>query len=459
MRKGLFIMLITEETKQKIASANRANTYVDITPYELGISFPIVNYIGFHPAAGEILIYAAPATTFKDKEQVVGYTGKSAGVSVRVAKGMSVRTGGTGSKAIRDAVRQANMGDLLITNKRIMFVGKDDSFEFKVDKISTVKLLDKNSFIIQSGRSSKNVWLDSALIAYGYGLINYAINQNAQDTDVYAVIQEERSKVTKEQLDVCNQVRQECSAIKQPVPKAKKKQGCLWGVAKFMWILVAVVAIGGIIAVQMAKNSVNDNSVAEANKYTLNDILYLENHPIIYDSYEEAREFYDGIGAVKVVTIQQHSQIEKKLKKVTDDENLIYFIQHSTHDDFTGTIQINLYDESVSKHMAVDKAAELMVSYLPDNFFECYSKDSSYKYTNGNTTVYVYSCRFNDTGAAYHNDGHGEYSYYYSFRIIHFKDTNQWKLETDYAAYGGKGLEWIENYSDEWDVDFKDYLG
>lgn len=184
----------------------------------------------------------------------------------------------------------------------------------------------------------------------------------------------------------------------------------------------------------------------------------MDNHPNIYDSYENTKAFYDGINAVKVLTIQQHSQIERGLKKVTDDETLLYFIQHSTDTDYTGTVQINLYDESVSADMTVDKAAELLVSYLPDNFFECYSKDSSYKYTNNDCTVYVYSCRFNDTGVAYHNDGHNQYSYYYSFRIIHFEDTNQWKLETSFAAYGDKGLEWIQKYSDEWNVDFKDYV-
>ena len=107
--------------------------------------------------------------------------------------------------------------------------------------------------------------------------------------------------------------------------------------------------------------------------------------------------------------------------------------------------------------MTVDKAIELLVSYLPNNFFECYLKDSSYKYSNNDHTVYVYSCRLNDTGVAYHNDGNNQYPYYYSFKIIHFENTNQWKLETSYAPYGDKDLGWIQKYSDEWNVDFKDY--
>jgi len=450
-------MAITEEVKIKITNANRVNPYTDITPYELGITFPFVNYIGFHPLSDEVLIYAAPAATFKDKEQVLGYTGKSAGVSVRVAKGVSVRTGGTGSRAVRGTVRQSNMGDLLITNKRIIFIGKDDSFEFQVEKISTVKLLDSNSFVIQSGRSFKNVWLDTALVTYAYGLINYVINENAQGVNVCAAIKVHQSIVTPEQIELCNQVRNECAQMKAPKPK--NRQGCHWGIVKFLLIMAAVAAIGAVIAVSTAKNSVgNDSSSTNTPQYTLNEILALDNHPKIYDAFDAAETFYEGIDEVQVLTVQQHSRIERNLKKTTDDETLLYFIQDSSYKKYAGTIQINLYDESVSADMTVDKAAELMVSYLPDNFFEYYSKDSSYKHTNNNYTVYVYSCRLNDTGIAYHNDGHNQYSPYYSFKIAHFEDTNQWKLETDYAAYGGSGLEWIQKYSDEWNADFKDYV-
>lgn len=459
-------MVVTDEIKIKIASANRANPYVDITPYELGIAPPFVNYTGFYPDSDEILIYAAPAATFEDKEQIIGYTGKSTDVNIKIMEGVSRRKGRTDARAIRDTVRQSNMGDLLITSKRIIFVGKDDSFEFQVDKISTVKLLDRNSFVIQSENSSKNVWLDTVLVVYAFGFINYVIDEDAQGIDVHASIKAIQSKMTPEQIALCNQVRDECFLIK--VPKPKNKQGCLWGMTKFLWILVAVVVVAvvvGIVAVTISNNSannsnnsVNNNSSGNFPQYTLSEVLALDNHPKIYDSYENTKAFYDGIGAVKVLTIQEYIQIERGLKKQTDDETLLYFIQDSTDKGYVGTAQINLYDESVSANMTVDKAAELLVSYLPDNFFECYSKDNSYKYTDNNCTVYVYSCRFNDVGVAYHNDGHNQYSYYYSFKITHFEDTNQWKLETDYAAYGDKSLDWIQKYSDEWNIDFKDYV-
>jgi hypothetical protein len=168
-------MNIDTDLKMKIANANSANPYVDITPYELKMGFPSISYNGFFPETGEILIYVAPAQTFSDKEKVVGYTGKSSGVSVRVAKGVSLRTGGSGGKAIRNNVRMFNQGDLIITNKRVLFIGKDDRFEFLANKISATKLLDRTSFVIQSGKSSKNVALDESLITYAYGFINFTV--------------------------------------------------------------------------------------------------------------------------------------------------------------------------------------------------------------------------------------------------------------------------------------------
>lgn len=117
-------MNISNETLQKIAASNRANPYADITPYETGVGMPTINYSGFFVQPGECIIYAAPAQTFKDKNQVVGYTGKSAGASFRVAKGVTVRTGSSGGKPIRGTVRDHNYGDLIISNKRVVFIGK-----------------------------------------------------------------------------------------------------------------------------------------------------------------------------------------------------------------------------------------------------------------------------------------------------------------------------------------------
>ena len=99
-------------------------------------NFPVIDYPGFFPQPHEVVLYAAPAATFKDKEKVVGYTGRSAGASVRVAKGLTVRTGSSGGTPIRDTIRSYCVGDLIVTNKRVVFIGKDDSFDFSISKVA-----------------------------------------------------------------------------------------------------------------------------------------------------------------------------------------------------------------------------------------------------------------------------------------------------------------------------------
>lgn len=201
-------MQVDTNILMKISQMNKANPYVDVTPYELEIGLPLVSYTGFFPQAGEILVYAAPASTFVDKEKVVGYTGRSAGTTVRVAKGLSVRTGGSGSRAIRDNVRTFHEGDLLITNKRVMFIGKNDHFEFKVNKISLTKPLDKNSFVIQSGKSSKNISLDELLTGYALGFVNYVVNAANQGADVFQTVFQNQN-LTPEQKVICDRVKQD----------------------------------------------------------------------------------------------------------------------------------------------------------------------------------------------------------------------------------------------------------
>lgn len=197
-------MVDIAEAKRKILAHNRVNQYVDITPYELHVGFPIINYTGFFPQPNELIIYAVPASIFKDKEQVVGYTGKSAGASFRVAKGVTVRTGGSGGRAVRDTVRKHSFGDLIITNQRVIFIGKDDNFDFPINKITAIKPLSKETFVIQAGRSSKNIFVESGAVLYAAGFVNYAITCYNEGLDVNAEKKQAEDEMTSEQRELCD---------------------------------------------------------------------------------------------------------------------------------------------------------------------------------------------------------------------------------------------------------------
>lgn len=97
---------------------------------------------------GEVCCYMDNASTFKDKTITTGYTGKSGGVSIRIAKGISYRTGGGGSKAIRKTERTIYNGVLYITTKRVIYTSQNESFDKTFDKITSVQEL-KDGILIQ----------------------------------------------------------------------------------------------------------------------------------------------------------------------------------------------------------------------------------------------------------------------------------------------------------------------
>lgn len=252
----------SELLKMQVYKHNNANPYADVSPFALAVGFPVMNYKGFFPEEGEVLIYAVRAATFKDKERVVGYTGKSAGMSVRVAKGVSIRTGSSGGNPIRSDVRKFNYGDLLVTNKRILFIGKDDNFDFKVGKISNLKLLDEDSLIIQSGRSSRNIFFGSDLIFFPFAIMNYVLEETGNGTDLYKLVTE--TSPTAEQLEMCNKLKEESAAIIPQPPatnKKKKHSPLVTGLSIFFgFFAVAMMMALIVIIASVALDSIHGDS-------------------------------------------------------------------------------------------------------------------------------------------------------------------------------------------------------
>lgn len=444
-------MVVNEDTKLKISNANRVNPYADITPYELGLGFPIISYIGFHPQPNEVLIYAAPAYTFKDKEQVVGYTGKSAGASVRVAKGLTVRTGSSGGRPIRSDVRKFNEGDLLITNQRVLFVGKDDSFDFKAEKISTVKLLDRSSFVIQSGRSTKNVGLDSAIIAYAYGLINYVINETGKGTDIYSSIVESQSKLTREQLELCNRVKMESATVLPKKEKPKKKSGLK--VFFIILILFFIACIGAALSMSGIGSS------GPTSDYSATELVSLDGHPVAFDSFEEAREFYEGNKNVRIYDTMKNGGAYTK-----SDEYLIYMDNGASRSGFVDEIVLNLNLSEEFTGMTLDEAVKIAVDYLPmDILTEYYDTYRVFIYGNDSVKTYHYSWRLNSAGVDYHNDGHSELNRDYGFVIRHDMVSDTYSITINLFAddvnmAGNHDIEWIEKNTTPWDIDLSSYV-
>ena len=101
----------------------------------------------------EICHYADRGYTFKDKTITSGYTGKSSGVSIRIMKGLTYRTGGSGGKAIRETQRTTYSGTLYITNKRVIYSSTNECFDKTFNKITSITEA-TDGIILQIGSTS-----------------------------------------------------------------------------------------------------------------------------------------------------------------------------------------------------------------------------------------------------------------------------------------------------------------
>jgi len=439
------------------------NPYVDVTPFENGTGFPIVNYSELFLQEDEKIIFATPAQTFLDKEKILGYTGKSGGVSFRVSKGVSVRTGQTASQAIRGNVRDSNYGDLIVTNKRVVFTGKDDRFEYMFPKLTAIKMLDSNSFVIQSGKSSKNIYCDEVNAKYAYGFINFIAKETNSGSNVLEKIShlETTASLSKENIKTTVLGYEPPKHPTETIPEKKpsKTKGCLIALLKGTFGIVVLLTIIGFFI-----NRSEDKTNAGSEKHSVKaeatlsdtDLLSLEGHPRIYDSFEEAKSFYEKYDHNKIKLFEsgyQYTSIESNLKNFSDDKTLMYMISDASSDRYISWIVLNFYSDEFQNNMNLDKCVEYVFNYLPDDFLKYYKQDSCYQYGSDKVQIYVSSFRLNEDGIEAYNAKSIPYPYYYSFRVRHLLSEDKWDIHTDLSAYGGQDLDWIQKYSEPWDLD------
>ena len=83
----------------------------------------------------EICHFQTQAQLLMVKNQVVGHTGGSSGASVRIAKGLTIRSGGYRGTSIRKDVSYFYPGLLTITNQRFIMTG-EKGFEDPIDNLT-----------------------------------------------------------------------------------------------------------------------------------------------------------------------------------------------------------------------------------------------------------------------------------------------------------------------------------
>lgn len=158
---GLFgIGWIIDIIKELMGTSNNKNSLMNIETLNMIKSgqLPTINVPNINLASDEICHYVDRGYTFKDKIITTGYTGKSNGVSIRVMKGLTYRTGGSGAKAIRKTQRTTYIGTLYITNKRIIYSSTNECFDKTFDKITSITEV-TDGIILQIGSNSYSIIL------------------------------------------------------------------------------------------------------------------------------------------------------------------------------------------------------------------------------------------------------------------------------------------------------------
>lgn len=98
----------------------------------------------------ETCYYEGDAVVYREKNIVTGRTGGNAGVNIRVAKGVSIYTGGGESQTIRENVRDCVSGKMYITNFRFVLLASKYGFEVFVPKMAKIEF-QTDGFRIYSG--------------------------------------------------------------------------------------------------------------------------------------------------------------------------------------------------------------------------------------------------------------------------------------------------------------------
>lgn len=174
--------------KEKDA-AEEASIQIANAPFQSISQLPTVVEPSLILANGEVCHCSIPAQRLIQKEKVTGYTGGGAGVSVRIAKGITYRTGGSARTAIREKVTDTYSGKFILTNKRVIFQAFEHSFEKKLASVTSAAATDDGLFL-QFGSQSYILALEDNTVRIS-NMITFLVNHmDAPEPEPVPVIEE-----------------------------------------------------------------------------------------------------------------------------------------------------------------------------------------------------------------------------------------------------------------------------
>lgn len=155
-------------------------------------TLPVMNPILVILRPGEICHYQESASVLQVKNEVVGHTSGSTGVSVRVAKGLTLHSGGSRGHAIRQAVSHLHPGLFTITNQRFIMTG-EKGFDHPLSKLTAMTPYNGYEGItLQFGRSVYTVIMDEPYIVPKiWDLINQPVSSGEKTNPQHLNLPEE----------------------------------------------------------------------------------------------------------------------------------------------------------------------------------------------------------------------------------------------------------------------------
>jgi len=127
---------------------------------------------------GEVAYWSEPASLLEERVVRRRYEGGSQGFSFRIAKGVYYRVGGHRGHIVTDtAVVAVSAGELIITNKRVIFRGNTKAFNIRIDNLLELNFYNNGVRLTDNNGKLRIVKFDdeanSDVVA---AILTYAIN-------------------------------------------------------------------------------------------------------------------------------------------------------------------------------------------------------------------------------------------------------------------------------------------
>jgi hypothetical protein len=142
---------------------------------------PSITVSGLVTQKGELPYWSEPGSILEEKVVDRQYVGRSQGVSLRIAKGVSYRVGAQrGHLVSQTGIVPVSTGNLVVTSKRVMFIGDKKGFNLQLDKVLSLELHSDGITIVDSSSKPHVVQSVSSGNAEVVGaILSYAVNRLA----------------------------------------------------------------------------------------------------------------------------------------------------------------------------------------------------------------------------------------------------------------------------------------